>query len=497
MIRSQPSSEEPVFMVEPSPMPPDVSFNGALWSGDALADTAAAWHARIAALRDAVPDAVGVVMQNHPESFALLFALSALPVPVVLLHADPTTWRSAPPFPRSMPTFLSPASAHFRAALEAAGLPAVVLPEAAAPARLPRPRFFTTPGFVLFTSGSTGEPKPTFRSVRGLLQTARVIASAYTLPAGVRVAGCLPLATSFGLAQTIVLPAVLGGHVSLLERFDHRSLLNLFARERFDYWPGTALMADLLVRAPLGDWSGQAPTICHLSSGHLAEPVFRRFLERFGVPLRQSYGRTECSFITSERAPAEDIRPETVGTASPGVELRCGETPDQPEAAGSPGRIWIRCPWHSEGYGYPPHLSPIARPDGWCATEDLGTLTADGRLVILGRIDDCFKTTGGFLVSPALIGGALRGDAGVVDAAVVPVTVLGSTGIGIVAVTRGATGLSRIHDLARRALPAWLHPAVVAIRPEIPCLPTGKHDRAACIRLLEAEMRRRRAEGPP
>jgi long-chain acyl-CoA synthetase len=394
-----------------------------------------------------------------------------------------------------MPTFLSPVAARFRDALDAAGLRAVVLPEASA--RAAHPRFFATPGFIVFTSGSTGEPKPTFRSVRGLVQAARVIADTYALPDGVRVAACLPFPTSFGLAQAIVLPSVLRGRVSLLERFDHRSLLTLFATERFDYWPGTALMADLLVRAPLGEWSGQAPAVCSLSGGYLAEPVYRRFLERFGVPLRQSYGRTECSFITSETAPAEEIRPETVGTPSPGVELRCGDDPERPAATEEPGRIWIRCAWHSEGYGYPPHLAPIARADGWCATEDLGALSPDGRLTILGRIDDCFKTTGGFLVSPAQVSGVLRADAGVVDAAVVPVAVLGGTGIGIVAVTRGALGVSGIHERARRTLPAWLHPAAVAVRPEIPALPSGKHDRAACIALLEAEMRRRRAEAAP
>jgi acyl-CoA synthetase (AMP-forming)/AMP-acid ligase II len=45
-----------------------------------------------------------------------------------------------------------------------------------------------------------------------------------------------------------------------------------------------------------------------------------------------------------------------------------------------------------------------------------------------------------------------------------------------------------IRALARRALPASLRPAVVALRPTIPSLPTGKHDRAACIELLESEL---------
>ena len=467
-------------------MPPSVTFHGERFGAETLADIAAAWHDDVARLLSPAPDAVAVVTPSHPEAIALVFALSALPVPVVLLHPEPATWRSAPPFPRNMPVFLTPAAAHLRSALATAGLSATVL----SPPRpvSSRPRFLSTQGFVIFTSGSTGAPKPTFRSTTGLLRATATIARTYALRAGANIAGCLPLATSFGLTQNMILPALLGGHVSLLERFDHRSLLNLFAADSFDYWPGTALMADLLVRAPLGDWSGRAPAICNLSSGHLPVAVYHRFLERFGVPIRQSYGRSECSFITSETAPVDEIRPETVGFPSPGVEIRCGDSPDAPTATGDPGRIWINCPWHSEGYGFPPHLEPMARPDGWCPTEDVGMLSADGRLTILGRIDDCFKTTGGFLVSPALVAGALRSHPDVVDAAVVPVPGRSGAMIGIVAATCGAVSIAQVHELARRALPSWLRPAIVVTRPEIPALVSGKHDRAACIRLLEGEM---------
>jgi long-chain acyl-CoA synthetase len=473
---------------EAPPAPPDVTYQHATWTAERLADTAATWHAHITRSVSSTADAVGIVMQSHPQTIALFFAVSALSLPVVLLHPEPTTWRSDPAFPRAMPVLLPPVAERFRVSLEAAGLSAVVMPAASGPEGLSPPRFFATPGFVIFTSGSTGVPKPTFRSTRGVIQAARTVARTFGLPRAARVAGCLPLATSFGLTQNIVLPAVVGGHVSLLDRFDHRSLLNLFAEERFDYWPGTALMADLLVRAPIDRWSGQAPAICNVSSGHLPATVYRRFLERFGVPLRQSYGRSECSFITADPSPLAQLAPETVGFPSPGVEIRCGESPDDPVPPGAAGRIWIRCPWHSEGYGYPPDLQPMARPDGWCPTEDMGQLTAEGRLIILGRIDDCFKTTGGFLVSPALVVRALRDHSAVVDAAVVPVRGHSGAVIGIVAAARDGVRAADILALAGRALPPWLRPAVVVIRPSIPSLPSGKHDRAACIRLLEAEM---------
>ena len=142
---------------------------------------AAGWHARVVERLPPAPAAVAGVAGSHPETFALLFALSALPATVVLLHPEPSTWRSEPPFPTVMPIFLTPATAGFAPALEKAGLFAIGLPR------------------------------------------------------GARVSACLPLATSFGLGQNFLLPAYLGGHVGLLERFDHRSLLNLFAQGEYDY----------------------------------------------------------------------------------------------------------------------------------------------------------------------------------------------------------------------------------------------------------------------
>ena len=70
-------------------LPPSITFQGRDWSGETLAVMAAGWHARVGERLPAAPDAVAVVARRHPETFALLFALSALPAPVVLLHRRP------------------------------------------------------------------------------------------------------------------------------------------------------------------------------------------------------------------------------------------------------------------------------------------------------------------------------------------------------------------------------------------------------------------------
>lgn len=465
-------------------IPPSIIFEGQPWSRDRLTIMAAALHAQLVERLRIMPSAVAVVARSHPETYALLFALSALPATVVLLHPEPSTWRSDPPFPAVMPVCVTPATTGFVPALAEAGLASIELTEPEETSG-PPPAFFSTPGFVIFTSGSTGTPKPGFRSTPGLMHVVRTIAETYELRRGARIAACLPLATSFGLSQNFLLPALLDGPVGLLERFNHRSLLNLFAQGEYDYWPGTALMADLLVRAPLGEWRGRAPAICHISSGHVAAAVYEQFLARFGVPIRQSYGRTECSFITSDTSPVAELQPETVGFPSPGVEIRCGEAPETVVPPGQPGRVWIRSPWHSEGYGYPPHVQPIARADGWSGTEDAGTMTPEGRLILLGRLDDCFKTSGGYLVSPAQVANALRAHPGVLDCAVVPVPRGNGAVIGVLVAAHEDIAVGEIRDVARRTLPAWSQPAIVAACAEIPALITGKHDRAAVLRLLE------------
>jgi acyl-coenzyme A synthetase/AMP-(fatty) acid ligase len=111
-------------------------------------------------------------------------------------------------------------------------------------------------------------------------------------------------------------------------------------------------------------------------------------------------------------------------------------------------------------------------------------MTPEGRLILLGRLDDCFKTSGGYLVSPAQVANALRAHPAVLDSVVVPVPRRGAAVIGVLVAARESVDVTEILDLAKRTLPAWLQPAMVMVRPEIPALITGKHDRAAVIQML-------------
>ncbi len=473
--------------------PPAIIFNGRHLPSDELAAMATGW---LDFVHSSIPRTSGLTalaLNNHPDAVALFFALSSLPLPLVVLPADPRAWRSSPPIPPDTPLFLSPSLRGFADAADGLGLRAFAVPD-------PQPRlgparpvaFLTAPGIVHFTSGSSGLPKPVYVLTRSFVMQATAIIEACRLDTGALVTGSVPLATSYGLARGLFLPTVLGSPLGLLERFDHRALLGLFAAAPYAYWAGTPLMAAMLARAPLIGPCPAAPSICHISTGALAPPIFRAFRARFGVPLRPGYGQTENGFIAVDTAPADDVRADCVGRAAPGIEIRIGDDPTQPFPAGRPGRVWFTSPRYMEGYGFPPRLAPRESRAGWWPTADIGRLDRDGYLTLAGRTDDCFKTASGYLVSPREIADVLMSHPAATDVAVMPVSTSAQPLIGALVESSGRIDPDELRAMTKRMLPPWLWPDIVAVAEQLPRLAGGKTDLEACRALLEA-LRARRA----
>lgn len=268
---------------------------------------------------------------------------------------------------------------------------------------------------ILYTSGTTGDPKGVQLTAGNLLSNAVALADVY----GDRPDECklnfLPLSHVFaqtndfystlvagcelGLARSRdtllddcrqVRPTLLNGVPSVYERIWNR-LVEAGAADR----PGT--LRELL---------GGRIELCNAGGAPLSERLYDAY-GRHGVRLLQGYGLTETSPVICVSTPAADRR-GCVGRPIAGVEVRIAED----------GEVLTRGPHVTPGYYRDAAATAEAIRDGWFATGDLGRLE-DGFLRITGRKKELIVLANGKKVSPTQVETALRNDPLVVQAVVV------------------------------------------------------------------------------
>ena len=470
------------------PTMPRIFARGRWWSADELDAIARRWRT---AAREALGDKgrlVATVVPATPEGVAQFVALTSLPSPVILLVPDARAWRTEPALPAGTPLVLPPSLAHLAAAAERLGLAPVMLPDVAGRGEGGAPIVpLQGAGVVMFTSGSTGPPRPVFRTMSSLLAVTSARIRALDLHPGSGILMGVSPASGQGL-NLMLASMLLDGALGLLEPLDHRAALDALARPEFQCWRATPHFVDVLGRCALTG-PAIAPPVCILSAP-VSRSVFDTFVARFGVPIRQTYSSSETGLVALDAAPAAGVRPDTVGRPLPGVEVSIGDDPASPQAPGETGRVWVRSPWQMAGYGFPPHVERPGDVDGWWPTRDLGSLEADGHLTLAGRLDDCIRTRENRLVNLAAVAAVIRGIRGVTDAAVVPLGgPVGST-FGAVVQCEPDLALTTVRTGVADTLPPWSWPRAFELVRSLPRLPNGKADRRACIALLEGSSAR-------
>jgi acyl-CoA synthetase (AMP-forming)/AMP-acid ligase II len=342
---------------------------------------------------------------------------------------------------------------------------------------------------ILFTSGTTGQPKGVVTRHGQNIRTFETWSATVGLRSDDNYLIINPFFHSFGYKAGWLAAIIRGARMVPVKSFDLDEVLALIARERISMIPGPPTVYQALLAHPRrGDYDLGSLRLAVTGAAPVPVALVRQMREELGFELVvTAYGLTEsCGVVSICRA---DDSPErishTSGRAMDGVEMMCVDAAGETVAAGEPGEIWCRGFNVMRGYlDNPEETARVITADGWLKTGDVGVMDEDGYVRITDRLKDMF-IVGGFNCYPAEIENSLCDMPGVARAAVigVPDERLGEVALAyIVPVAGMALAEAAVIAWSRENMANYKVPRSVRLVQELPQNASGK--------VLKTELRR-------
>jgi acyl-CoA synthetase (AMP-forming)/AMP-acid ligase II len=337
---------------------------------------------------------------------------------------------------------------------------------------------------ILYTSGTTGEPKGAVVTHRLAETIGNNLAEVLGDDAGAAYGLAAPASHAFGFGCLLAGVAAGAAGVMADVRTSVEPLVGAMKAHVAKVLHGTPSLFGRLERS-----GADLPVRCGFVAGARCPPDLLQALDRHGAKILNLYGMTELGAIACcRRDDPPETRFHTVGRVLPGYELRVSTQAREgvEGAERGPGEIQVRSSMAAGYHGRPWGDGELA--DGeWFRTGDLGELDADGNLTIAGRAKELVNV-GGFNVFPAEVESFLLTHPSIAQAAVigVPHPVLGEALQAVIAPAAGAAVEPRdVIRFARGGIAGYKVPYAVRVVEELPLLPSGKPDRRALAAMAE------------
>ena len=345
--------------------------------------------------------------------------------------------------------------------------------------------------FLVYTSGTTGQPKGSMGLHRHIAFNANAIRAWFQIDASDVIAGVAPLFHITGLVAHLALSAITGAPLILAERFQAAEMMRLMEK-----WRATMTLAAItafiaMMREP-GERDLSRLTKCGTGGAPVPPAVASRFEERFGVRVHNTYGLTESnspSHMTpmGRRGPVDTASGAlAIGLPVPNslAKIVDAADPSRTMAPGETGEIALRGPMMFDGYWRNPEATAAAWHDGFFLTGDIATMDERGWFYIVDRKKDMIVASG-FKVWPREVEDVLYQHPAVREAAVVgdPDEYRGETVRAVVALKAGCVVTAgELMAFCQARMAAYKYPRAVEFVEELPKTATGKFLRRALRR---------------
>jgi len=268
------------------------------------------------------------------------------------------------------------------------------------------------PSFVLYTSGTTAEPKGVVHSLSTLRKaSANYIAAAGLGPAD-RIFLISPLASVTGVVQALFIGPMLAAPIVLEDRWDPAATCEFLLSSGATWYGGPDRLLDRLLDEAVARDGSVPLRAVYLGGTMLDQRIVERVEDEFGVVVMRAYGSSEVPVSTSgQRTDTREVRHADDGLPLADVEVRLG-------SSGDPAECCIRGPHTFLGYT-DAVADDTAFENEWFRTGDVATLDG-GRVRIVGRIKD-IVIRNGMKIPAAEVEQAVARIAGVGECAAYPV----------------------------------------------------------------------------
>ena len=346
--------------------------------------------------------------------------------------------------------------------------------------------------FLLFTSGSSGDPKGVMHSSNTLGAMNAGVAPIYDLGPDDVIFTAAPLGFSGGLVHGVRLAMFLGSTVVLLESWDAERALQLMAREKATYCILTpTLLRDLLGSPSFPDYADQLSLKVILCGGaYVTEDLLHLAWEKLPSTLTSViWGMTEGIGTGCRPGTPKNKLVTTDGEPFLGTQLRVLTEDDSDAPIGDDGALVMRGPQRFLGYFNRPELDKeMFLEGGWFRTGDIGSIDEGGYLKITGREREII-VRGGANISVAEIEAKLLSDPRIDQLAIVdvPDERLGERLCACVVPKNSDVKLTLedIRDIAdQQGIARYKWPEYLEIVDALPLSPAGKIRRPALKELV-------------
>jgi acyl-[acyl-carrier-protein]-phospholipid O-acyltransferase/long-chain-fatty-acid--[acyl-carrier-protein] ligase len=259
---------------------------------------------------------------------------------------------------------------------------------------------------IIFSSGSTGDPKGVILSHGNIAANVDQIAQIFMLDARDRILGILPFFHSFGFTGTLCLPAAVGmGVVYHPSPLDARAIGALVSKYEVTFLLATPTFLQMYSRRCAAEDFGSLQYVV-AGAEKLPDRISQAFEDQFGIRPLEGYGCTECAPVVSVNR--RDFRAASfrqvgakrgsIGHPLPGITVKVIDTETgQPSPFGQAGLLLVRGPNVMQGYLGRPEKTAEVLKDGWYNTGDVAVLDEDGFIRITDRLSR-FSKIGGEMV---------------------------------------------------------------------------------------------------